>query len=144
MKGSAEGRLHKDLIRTARQFSSFLPILAGVILLIGLGNTLMPKSFYLAVFRKNTFLDSIIGGALGSVLAGHPITSYILGGEFLKQGVGLVAVTSFIVAWVTVGLVQLPAEAMFFGKRFAVLRNLLSFVFSIMVAITTVLILGLL
>ena len=66
------------------------------------------------------------------------MTSYVLGGELFKQGVSLVAVTAFLVAWVTVGLVQLPAESMILGKRFAITRNITAFILSIIVAIITV------
>ena len=119
-----------------------LPVFVGVILLIGFVNSLLPKTAYAFFFSKNMLLDSFIGASLGSVLAGNPMTSYILAGEFIKSGVALIAATSFIVAWVTVGIVQLPAESMMLGKRFAILRNILSFVFSIIVAITTVFIMG--
>jgi len=137
-------KLKSAMIKSARSIFNSLPILVGAILLIGLASTLMPKSYYAALFSKNILLDSIIGSGLGSVLAGNPITSYVLGGEFLKQGISLVAVTSFLVAWVTVGLVQLPAEALLLGKKFAILRNILSFLLSIIVAIITVFIVGLL
>ena len=60
----------------------------------------------------------------------------------LKQGISLLAVTAFLVAWVTVGLVQLPAEAMLLGKKFAIIRNITSFVFAIIVAVITVMIMG--
>jgi len=136
-----DARLKSALTKSARAMSNSLPILVGVVLLVGLTHTLIPKFLY---FSKNVVLDSIIGSGLGSVLAGNPLTSYVLGGELVKQGVSLVAVTSFLVAWVTVGLVQLPAEAIMLGRRFAILRNIFSFAFSIIVAITTVFILGLL
>ena len=137
-------KLKSAVIKSARSIFNSLPILVGAILLIGLASTLMPKSYYAALFSKNILLDSIIGSGLGSVLAGNPVTSYVLGGEFLKQGISLVAVTSFLVAWVTVGLVQLPAEALLLGRKFAILRNILSFLLSIIVAIITVFIVGLL
>jgi len=136
-----DARLKSALTKSARTMSNSLPVLAGVVLLVGLTHTLIPKFFY---FSKNAVLDSIIGSGLGSVLAGNPLTSYVLGGELVKQGVSLVAVTSFLVAWITVGLVQLPAEAIMLGKKFAILRNIFSFVFSIIVAIITVFILELL
>jgi len=136
--------LKTAITKSAKALYNSLPILMGVILLVGLVATIMPKSIYTVIFSKNVFLDSIIGSGLGSILAGNPITSYVLGGELLKQGISLVAVTSFMVAWVTVGLVQLPAESILLGKRFAVSRNIISFVFSIIVAILTVFILGLL
>jgi uncharacterized membrane protein YraQ (UPF0718 family) len=134
-------KLQSAIRKSAKVLFNVLPLLAGVILLVGLTRTLIPKSFY---FSTNAVLDSIIGSGLGSVLAGNPVTSYLLGGELLKQGISLVAVTSFLVAWVTVGLVQLPAEAIMLGKKFAILRNFFSFAFSMLVAITTAFILGLL
>jgi len=133
----------QSLIKSWRSIYNLLPVLIGVILLISLVNALIPKAYYSKLFSKNIFLDSIIGSGLGSIMAGNPITSYIIGGEFLKQGISLVAVTAFMVAWVTVGIVQLPAESLILGKKFAIMRNLLSFLFSIMVAIVTVFIVGL-
>lgn len=136
-------KLGDSVKKAAKALGYSLPVLVGIILLVGLANTIIPKSFYLNLFSKNIFFDSIIGSGIGSILAGNPITSYILGGELLIQGVSLIAVTAFLVAWVTVGLVQLPAEAILLGKKFAIMRNLVSFVFSIFVAIITVFLVGL-
>jgi hypothetical protein len=72
------------------------------------------------------------------VAAGHPVASYILGGELLAEGVSLLAVTALIVSWVTVGIVQLPAEALLLGRRFAIYRNLMCFLFAIMIPFMTV------
>jgi len=91
----------------------------------------------------NIIFDSFIGSIIGSISAGTPIISYILGGEMLKQGISLIAVTAFLVAWVTVGFIQIPAESIILGKRFAILRNISAFVLSIIVAFATVLILNL-
>lgn len=135
--------LKKAIFKSWNAIRRMLPILVAIILLIGLVNALIPKKAFTYLFSKNVFLDSFIGGALGSIMAGNPVTSYILGGEFLEQGVSLIAVTAFIVAWVTVGVVQLPAESMLLGKKFAISRNALSFVFSIIVALVTVFVLGL-
>lgn len=57
------------------------------------------------------FRDTIIGSAIGSIAAGNPIMSYIIGGELMKEDVSLFAITTFIVTWVTVSIVQFPAEA---------------------------------
>jgi len=133
-----KAKISEALIKTARSLWNSLPILLGVILLVSLTNTLLPKSVFGSLFKNNPILDPLIGSSLGSVLAGNPITSYIVSGELLKQGVSLVAVTSFIVAWVTVGIVQLPAESLLLGKKFAIVRNITSFIFSIVVAIITV------
>ncbi len=133
----------KDAIETAAgALKRSLPIIFGTILLVSLVVNLIPKSFYTQIFRDNVFIDSLIGAGIGSISTGNPITSYIFGGEFLAQGISLIAVTAFLVAWVTVGVVQFPAESFLLGKRFAIRRNVLSFIFAILVAILTVLILG--
>jgi len=45
------------------------------------------------------------------------------------------------VAWVTVGVIQLPVESATLGKKFALSRNITAFVLSVMVAVITILIL---
>lgn len=137
-------KLKNSAIKSAKSLYNSLPVLAGVVLLVGLANALISKSAYGKVFTGDMISDSVIGSALGSVLAGNPVTSYVLGGELLIQGIGLVAVTAFLVSWVTVGIVQLPAESLLLGKRFSIMRNITSFMFSIIVAIITVFLVGIL
>ena len=134
--------MKQSIIKAAKGLWMALPMILGTILIISLISALVPKSFYTSIFSKNPFLDSFIGSIIGSISAGHPITSYIFGGEMLSRGVGLIAVTAFVVSWVTVGLIQLPAESVILGKKFAIVRNVTAFILSIVVAIITVLILG--
>jgi len=134
--------MKQSMFKSAKGLWNAFPMILGTILLVSLMSTIIPNSFYLFLFSKSSFLDSFIGSIVGSISAGNPITSYIFGGEMLEQGVSLVAVTAFLVSWVTVGLVQLPAESAILGKKFALLRNLGAFLFSIVVAVLTVLILG--
>ena len=138
----ANGR-QKQLIvafrKALKSFISALPIITGVVLLLGLFKTFITPKMITSVFTGEPFKDTVLGSLFGSILTGNPITSYIIGGELLKDGVSLFAVTAFIVAWVTVGIFQLPAEALFLGKKFALIRNILSFILAIVVAAATVL-----
>jgi len=124
-----------------KNFGSAFPIFLGIILLLGLLRTYVSPQLISSIFRGEIFVDTLLGSVFGSVSAGNAVTSYIIGGELLKEGISLFAVTAFIVAWVTVGVVQFPAEAAILGKRFAFSRNLLSFILSIAVAIGTVMML---
>ena len=124
--------------KALKSFGVTLPVLLGVLLLLGLFKTYVSPQLISSVFTGELFRDTVIGSVIGSVSAGNPITSYIIGGELLEEGVSLFAVTALIVAWVTVGVIQLPAEASILGKQFAITRNILSFLFSILVAIATV------
>jgi hypothetical protein len=127
-------RLKRSLKKTARTFVNLLPIIIGMLLLTSLAVTVFPEQISAGLFGSNDALDALIGASIGSVAAGHPLASYLLGGELLKSGVSLVAVTALIVSWVTVGIVQLPAEALMLGTRFAIYRNLICFVSAVMIA----------
>ena len=131
------------LNNSANQFTALLPTLVGVVLLIGLFNAFLSTKFLTAIFKGNPLLDTFKGAVFGSVFTGNPINSYIIGGQMLEHDISLFAVTAFIVSWVTVGIVQLPAEIAALGKKFALIRNSLYFILSIAIAITTVLVLGL-
>jgi len=137
-------RTKQATIKALNNFKRFLPILLGMLLLVSLLVKAVPKSFYTIFFSGNIFTDSLIGAVVGSIATGIPLTSYILGGELLNQGIGLVAITAFIVAWVTVGIAQLPAEIMMLGKKFAISRNIVSFILAIIVSFITVMTLKLL
>jgi len=131
-------------VKTSNSLKQALPVLLGMILLIGLMTVFIPKNFYNRVFTNNTILDPLIGAVFGSIVAGNPLTSYIIGGELNAQGVGMIAITAFILSWVTVGLIQLPAESLMLGKKFAVTRNIVSFFMAIIISILTVMTLGVL
>lgn len=123
--------------QAARMMKNSLPIMIGVLLLVSLIN-LFARDYYAELFTGRLILDPLIGALAGSFSFGIPITSYIVGGELLKEGVSLIAVTAFIMTWSTVGLAMLPLEAKFLGKRFAFSRNILNFIFAIVVSILTV------
>ncbi len=145
-RGKMKNKKENKLKRLARSFYGALkslgfalPAIVVVILLTGLFRTFISKKMIVSIFSGHGLLDTLVGSISGSISAGNPITSYIIGGELLKNSVSLFAVTSFIVAWVTVGIIQLPVESAFLGKRFAVVRNGVSFILSILVSIATVL-----
>ena len=130
------------LLKTVQSFTRSFPILVSVLMLLSLASTLIPKSLYSKIFTGNQIIDPLIGALVGSVAGGNPLTSYIIGGELRLQGISMLAITAFIVAWVTVGVIQLPAETLMLGKKFAIVRNVSSFITAVMIAILTVLILG--
>jgi len=136
------GRQKQAFLNTTRAFKKSLPILMGVLMFLALVDTLIPKQAYRLMFPGNWFLDPLMGAVVGSISGGNPLRSYIIGGELRQEGVSMLAITAFIVSWVTVGIIQLPAEGLLLGKRFAIVRNVVSFCMSIVIAMVTVLTLG--
>lgn len=125
--------------KSLKGFLSMLPMLLAILLLLGIFDVYITKDIMLSFFISNNFVDTITGTLLGGVLTGNPMISYILGGELTDAGVSLYAVTAFILSWVTIGLVQLPAEVEVFGLRFTFYRTLFTFITTILVSLATVL-----
>ena len=124
--------------KSLKGFLSMLPMLLAILLLLGIFDVYITKDIMLSFFISNNFIDTITGTLLGGVLTGNPMISYILGGELTDAGVSLYAVTAFILSWVTIGLVQLPAEVEIFGLRFTFYRTLFTFITTILVSLCTV------
>ena len=105
------------LRKTLRQFGSMLPLLAAVILLVGLFGAFVPPAALGRVFTGRPFLDTLMGTLVGAVTTGNAVNSYVVGRKLLADGVGVYAVAAFVFAWATVGIIQLPAEIGALGRR---------------------------
>jgi uncharacterized membrane protein YraQ (UPF0718 family) len=127
----------KVLQKSSLSFLAMAPLLLGVIGLVGLFQILVTPKMLASLFQGSPLLDTLIGTLSGAAAAGNPIVSYLIGGELLDQGISLYAVTAFLLSWVTLGFTQLPAEIEVFGGRFTLYRNILSFVFTMLIAVAT-------
>lgn len=139
MKRFSTEHLRKSFRKTTYSFINILPIIFGMLLATSLVITLFPEQISAGLFGNGDALDALLGASFGSIAVGHPLASYLLGGELLRGGVGLIAVTALLVSWVTVGIVQLPAESLLLGGRFAITRNVVCFVTAVIIAFVTVL-----
>ena len=137
MSDSVKQKMKQAFFKTTQVFKTVMPMLTGVLLLVSLLHQFF-KNNYQHWFSGNLILDPFIGAIAGSISFGMPVTSYVAGGELLHAGVSLLAVTAFIMSWTTVGLIMIPLEASALGIRFAIIRNILNFIFALIVAISTV------
>ncbi len=133
-------KIKRAFIKSWRSYQNSLPILIGTLLLLNLVENFF-NGKYEQLFTGDYLRDTVIGALAGSVSFGIPLTSYIIGGELYKEGISLLAITAFIMTWTTVGVVMLPWEAVNLGKRFAIVRNLVNFVFAIIISILTIMLL---
>lgn len=130
-------RFKQALSGTFKLLYSIMPMLLAVIGLVGLFQATITPQMIHSLFSGSPLQDTLIATLVGGVSVGQPFFSYIIGGELLKEGISLYAVIAFILAWVTLGVVQLPLEWTIFGSRFTIVRNLLSFIFALLIAWAT-------
>ncbi len=130
--------MKKKFIQPLKSIVNTLPIMLGIILLLGIVEQFITFNKIASFFTKNTLLDTFIGSFVGSIFAGNSMNSYIIARELQAVGVSLYAITAFLVSWVTVGILQAPIEAQMFGKSFAIKRNIYSAILAVFVSLITV------
>jgi uncharacterized membrane protein YraQ (UPF0718 family) len=113
--------------RTAATFARTIPVILGVLALASLLMAAVSPERIVQLLPMQSAVGPLFAAIVGSVAAGSPVTSYVFAGELMSAGASLATVTALIVSWVTVGIVQLPAEAAILGMRFALWRNAISF-----------------
>jgi len=124
-------KVRQAIEKTAATFLRTVPIVFGVLALASLVTTAVPPQRIAELLPMQNFLGPVLAALVGSIAAGHPVTSYILAGELQAAGVGLATTTALIISWVTVGIIHLPAEAAILGMRFAIWRNAICFALAI-------------
>ena len=76
-----------------------------------------------------------IAAVVGSITLIPGFISYPIASGLLKQGASYSTVAVFMTTLMMVGVVTLPLEIKYFGKKIAILRNLLNFIIAIIIGI---------
>ncbi len=132
-------RLKETSLQTFKTLQSIAPMLFAVMGLVGIFETFVTPEMIHKIFNAHAIHDMLLATTAGAVSVGQPFLSYIIGGELLDEGISMYAVTAFILSFVTLGIIQIPLEFSIFGARFTIVRNLLSFLFAIVIAYMTTL-----
>ncbi|MCK7478138.1 MAG: permease [Candidatus Moduliflexus flocculans] len=119
-----------------KSFLSLAPSIVAIIWAIGFILTFLPSEQFLRTIGPEAGLQGIILAAvLGSVVLIPAFIAFPLAASFIRQGADIGAIAAFVTTLVMVGVLTALLEAKSFGKRFALWRNSLSFVFALVIAI---------
>jgi uncharacterized membrane protein YraQ (UPF0718 family) len=81
------------------------------------------------------WLGFTIAAIIGSITLIPGFISYPLAATLLKQGATYAVVAVFMTTLMMVGIVTLPLEIKYLGKKAAIFRNVLNFVAAIIIGI---------
>jgi len=136
--------LKKAFKKAFINFISITPMMLAVIGLVGIMQVYLSPEILATFFGYGSMTDTLVGTVAGAVSMGQGMISYVVAEGLMEQGISHYALSAFILAWVTLGVVQLPSEASIFGVRFTFYRNVLTLISTIVIAYVTVLTVGLL
>jgi uncharacterized membrane protein YraQ (UPF0718 family) len=125
----------KALAAAGKMFISLLPMLIIIILLIGLLFILVPQETLERFLGEQSGIFGVLSAAIiGSVLHIPALLSFPLVASLLEKGASVTVVAAFLTTLTMIGMVTLPLEIKELGKKFALMRNGLSFIAAIIIA----------
>lgn len=119
-----------------KAFLNSLPSLIGVLGIVGLIlGLLSPETISNLIGAESGFLSTITASIIGALTLIPSLIAFPLAGSLLRAGASTTTISVFVTTLVMVGFVTLPLEIKILGKKFALLRNGLSFIIAFIIAI---------
>lgn len=123
------------LKRAWKMFINVLPQFVSILLLVGLLLTITTSdTIQLVIGAESGFAGMLITSLLGAIAFVPVLVAFPLAAELLQNGAGITQIVVFLSTLTMVGLVTLPIEIKYLGKKAAILRNVLTFLFAFAVA----------
>ncbi len=118
-----------------KSFEGILPQFLSIVLIIGMTMTALTPQQISGLIGKESGWIGILGAALiGAITLIPGFVAFPLAAALLANGAGYMQIAAFVTSLMMVGVVTLPVEIRYFGKKAALLRNGLAFIFSLFMA----------
>ena len=119
-----------------RMFRNIAVPFLNVLILVSIALYLIPPGFISKYLGAGSGVLGFITAALvGSITLIPGFISYPIAASLLQQGASYTVVATFMTTLMMVGVVTLPLESQYFGKRVAILRNILNFIAAILIGL---------
>lgn len=129
-------RTKQALQMALRMGKGMLASILSVIFAIGLILTLLPPSEIARLAGNQSVLLATFTAALfGTITLVPAFIAFPLVGTLVGAGVSVIPSVAFLTTLTMVGVVTFPLEKRSFGTKFTAVRNSLSFVFAIIIAL---------
>lgn len=133
----------KDRVKTKQALKmafgmgkGMLASILSIIFAIGLILTIIPPPEIAEFLSGRSVLLATVGGALlGTITLVPAFIAFPLVGTLVGAGVSVVPSVAFLTTLTMVGVVTFPLEKKEFGTKFTAVRNGLSFIFAIAIAL---------
>lgn len=114
-----------------KMFITVLPQFLSILLLVGLLlAAVTPETIRRVIGTESGFAGMLLTSLLGAVAPVPVLIAFPIAAELLRNGAGITQIAVFVSTLTTVGIVTLPMEIRYLGKKAAILRNALAYLFS--------------
>ena len=116
-----------------RSLVNLAPTLLGMVALVALGLALLPPDTLSDLFHRSGLAGFAVIATVGSLVSMPAPVAFPLAGSLMRLGVSLPSLAAFITTLTMVGVVTAPLEVAHFGRRFTLVRQVLSFLLALSV-----------
>lgn len=118
-----------------KSFENILPQLLAILIIIGIMLAILtPEQISAVLGSESGWLGVLIAAAIGSVTLIPGFVAFPLAAALLHNGAGYMQIAAFVSTLMMVGIITMPLEKQYFGKKAMIARNAAAFVFSLLVA----------
>ena len=118
-----------------KAFDNILPQFLVVILFVGVMLAVLdPQTISRLIGKNSGWVGVILAAVVGSITLIPGFVAFPTAALILQAGAGYMQIGAFISTLMMVGVVTIPVEIKYFGKKMTLLRNLMAFIFSFFVA----------
>jgi len=126
-----------------KSFENILPQILTILAFLGMVLALLsPDVISHLLGQKAGWQGMIIASIIGSITLMPAFIAFPIAAMLLKNGAGLVQLAVFVSTLTMVGIVTLPLEMKYFGKKISIMRNMFAYLFSFIVALVIGVVLG--
>lgn len=119
-----------------KSFKNILPQLLGIVTTVGIVIAfLKPETIGKLIGDSSGWFGVLLAALVGSITLIPGFVAFPTAAILLQNGAGYMQLGVFISSLMMVGVMTIPVEIKYFGKKITILRNILAFSFSIFVAI---------
>lgn len=124
-----------SLKKAWKAFENILPEFLVVILLVGVLLAVLNTEVISKIIGADSgWIGVVIAAMVGAITLIPGFVAFPTAAMLLKSGAGYMQIGAFVSTLMMVGIVTMPVEMKYFGKKLTLLRNVLAFVFSFVVA----------
>jgi uncharacterized membrane protein YraQ (UPF0718 family) len=132
----------KKTLKAARialkRFLTILPAFLSMVILVSVVLFLIPDKIISHYLGSSNILTGVLCGSFfGSITLMPGFIAFPLCGILLQKGVLYMVLSAFTTTLMMVGVLTFPIEKAYFGTKVTVLRNSLSFLIALIVAVVT-------
>jgi uncharacterized membrane protein YraQ (UPF0718 family) len=124
-----------SLKKAWKAFENILPEFLVVILLVGVMLAVLNAETISKIIGADSgWIGVTLAAVVGSITLIPGFVAFPMAALLLQGGAGLMQIGAFVSSLMMVGIVTMPVEIKYFGKKITILRNVIAFIFAFIVA----------